>query len=431
MSQLAMFGGTPVRSKPFPGWPVFDESEERALIGVLRSGTWWRNSQGESWSFRAPDEDGPKSKVAEFQEAFARFHKAQYGLACASGTAALEIALKAAEIGPGDEVVVPAYTFVATATAPLSINATPVFCDIQRDTLNLDPASFEQAITSRTRAVVPVHFAGMPADMERILNIARRHRLFVLEDAAHAHGASWNSKRVGTIGNAGTFSFQGSKNMTAGEGGEIVSNDREFMALCESYLWAGREVGRPWYEHHRLGWNYRLTEFQAAILLAQLNRVEQQNAKRMSNGLHLNAQLARIPGIAPLSVPPFATGHTFHLYVFRVVENEFGASREDVLSALQHEGIPCSAGYAYPLYRNPMFVNRDFYPHKNSNGRCLVDVDYSSFAERCPNAERACKEAIWLEHRILLADPPDMDDVVRALAKIHDGRAEFQKVGIR
>ena len=218
MSQLALFGGAPVRATPFPSWPVFDASEEAAVLDVVRSGKWWRYSQG--------DLSG-ESRVAVFQDAFARAQGAKFGIACASGTAALDIALKAAGIGPGDEVIVPPYTFVATATAPLSVNAVPIFCDIDYDTFNLDPAKLAEAITPRTKAVIPVHFAGMAADMDGILAVARRHGLFVLEDAAHAHGASWNHRGLGTIGGAGTFSFQASKNMTAGEGGLIITNDRE------------------------------------------------------------------------------------------------------------------------------------------------------------------------------------------------------------
>ena len=215
MNRLALFGGTPVRHDGFPSWPIFDQQEERALLEVLHSGRWWSGTQ----AYHDANSVDVPSKVAAFESSFAAYCGATYGLACATGTAALEIALKAAGIGPGDEVIVPPYTFLATASAPLLIGAIPVFCDIQADTLNLDPGRLEEAITPYTRAIIPVHFAGLAADMGRIMAIARAHNLFVLEDAAHAHGATSNGRHLGTLGDAGTFSFQASKNMTAGEGG--------------------------------------------------------------------------------------------------------------------------------------------------------------------------------------------------------------------
>ena len=174
MSDLALHGGSPVRTKPFPHWPVFDESEERALVEVLRSGQWWRYSMGEAVD-PGSVQAGAHSKVGEFQKMFAEVQGARYGIACATGTGAIEVVLKAMGIGPGDEVIVPPYTFVATATAPMLIGATPVFVDIDLDTLNLDPARLEEAITPQTKAVMPVHFAGLAADMEAILAICGKH----------------------------------------------------------------------------------------------------------------------------------------------------------------------------------------------------------------------------------------------------------------
>ncbi|WP_321476024.1 DegT/DnrJ/EryC1/StrS family aminotransferase [uncultured Paludibaculum sp.] len=420
MSNLALFGGNPVRTKDFPSWPVFDEAEEQALLEVLRGGRWWVFSYGESLE-EAQASEG--SKVAEFERAFARQQGTRYGVACANGTAALEIALKALGVGAGDEVIVPPYTFVATAAAALAVSAAPIFCDIDYNTLNLDPQRLEQAITPRTRAIIPVHFAGQAADMGAILDIAGRHGIAVLEDAAHAHGAAWNGQGLGTLGRAGTFSFQGSKNMTAGEGGLIITGDRDLAELCGSLVWGGRKLGRPWYEHHRLGWNYRLTEFQAAILLAQLKRLQSQNARRMENGLYLNRQLAQIAGIHPVEVASFATMHSFHLYVFRFNAAEFGIPRDRFLEALQREGIACSAGYMHPLYRNPMFLQHEF--HNGGGGR-ECQIDYAAFRELCPAVERICQEAVWLEHRQLLGDRADMQDIVDAVIKIYEARAEFR-----
>jgi dTDP-4-amino-4,6-dideoxygalactose transaminase len=428
MNQLALFGGTPLRTKPYPSWPVFDENEERALMAVLRSGKWWRYSYGEGVEMREPEPGQPRSRVVEFQEAFARLQKAKYGIACANGTAALEVALKSLGMGPGDEVIVPAYTFIATASSVLMVNAIPIFVDIEDDTFNIDPRRVEEAITPNTRAIIPVHFAGQACDMEALLSIARRHNLVIVEDAAHGHGAMWKDRGLGSIGDAGTFSFQASKNMTAGEGGLITTNDRDLAMKCEAYIWAGRKVGRPWYEHHWLGWNYRLTEFQGAILFEQLKRVEAQNSKRRENASYLNTRLAGIPGIHPMTLREFATKHSFHIYMFRVKEKEFGVPRRDFLQAMEKEGIPCFGGYTHPLYKNPMFLNQNFYPHG-----CPVkcehygkQLDYMSFVSRCPVSERACHEAVLLEHRLLLAEKKDMDDIVRAIEKIHEHRGDFE-----
>jgi dTDP-4-amino-4,6-dideoxygalactose transaminase len=426
MNHLALFGGIPTRQKPYPAWPVFDDNEERALLEVLHSGRWWSGTQ--AYHDRPGVEHA--SRAAEFEAQFAAYHGARFGLACATGTAALELALKAAGIGPGDEVIVPPYTFLATASAPLLIGAVPVFCDIDPRTLNLDPARIEEAITPRTRAIIPVHFAGLAADLDRILEIAQRHGLFVLEDAAHAHGASSRGRRLGTIGGAGIFSFQASKNMTAGEGGLVLTNDPELAELCNSYLWAGRKLGRPWYEHYRLGWNYRITEFQAALLIEQLRRLPEQTATRMRNGLRLNAQLADVPGIRTLNVPEWVTEHSFHLYILRLNEEEFGLGRAEFLAALGREGIPCSGGYSSPLYRNPMFVENAF----NANGLPLTPpghtIDYTRDPERCPVAEQACKDTVWIEHRVLLGEPEDVDDIVLAIRKIHACRKEFRQAAV-
>jgi dTDP-4-amino-4,6-dideoxygalactose transaminase len=325
-------------------------------------------------------------------------------------------------------MIVPPYTFIATASAVLLVNAVPIFVDIDFETFNIDPRRVEAAITPRTKAVIPVHFAGQAADMDSLLQIAKQHNLLMVEDAAHAHGASWNGKGLGCIGDAGIFSFQASKNMTAGEGGLITTNDRDLAEVFESYIWGGRKIGRPWYEHYRLGWNYRMTEFQGAILLQQLKRLAAQNGKRRENARYLDERLSHVPGIYPLRVREYARGHSYHLYIFRFNEGEFGISREDFLSALRAEGISCLGGYAHPLYRNPMFLQQGFYPHgcPLTCGHYPHTIDYASFEALCPNAERACREAVWLEHRQLLAEREDMDDIVRAVEKIYEHRGEFK-----
>ena len=419
MSTLAIHGGAPVRTKPFPSWPYFDEQEEQALLQVLRSGNWWQFSYGQGVELLENDTGDDRAQVSRFQEEFAAAHDCRYGIAAANGTATLELILRSLDIGPGDEVIVPPYTFIASASSILSIGAVPIFVDISPYTCNLDPARIEEAITPRTRAIMSVHFGGQSADMDAINAIADRHELYVLEDAAHAHGSEWKGKKCGSLSRAGSFSFQNSKNMTSGEGGAVTTNDRALAERCSSYLWAGREPGRPWYEHHRLGWNYRLTEFQGAILRVQLRRLTEQTAIRDANGRYLAARL-REYGLQPAVLDERATKVSFHLFMFRYVPEEFGGmSREEFITALTAEGIPCSGGYVHPLYRNPMFLNKDFW---KGSFPCVApyarEFDYAEFIERCPASEAACKELVWLTQNLLLGSREDMDDIAMAVAKI-------------
>lgn len=423
MSVLALNGASPVRTKPFPDWPVHDQDEVKAVTQVVESGKWWRFAYGTGVELEESLEAGKISKVLEFSRAFAQHQEAQYGIAVANGTASLEIIFKALGIGPGDEVIVPAYTYVASASAVLQVNAVPIFVDIDQETYNLNPDLIEAAITPRTKAIEPVHFGGQPADMDKILQIAEKHDLFVVEDAAHAHGSEWHGRKVGALGHAGSFSFQGSKNMTSGEGGIILTNDANLAERCDSLLWVGREKGRPWYEFHRLGWNYRLTEFQAAILLVQLSRLKAQNERRMENARYLNERLAEIEGLTPLKWDSRTTKHSFHIYIIRYDAEKFrGAHRRKFVDALIAEGIPAFYGYPHPVYANPMFLNQEFYTHGCPvlcPYRDYIPVDYSAFAQQCPVAERAChEEALWLEHRLLLGDKQDMNDIVVALQKV-------------
>ena len=290
---LALHGGTPVRTRPFGGWPVFGHEEEEALLAALRSGTWGSL-------------DG--TFVTRFEQEFAAFQGARYGISCVNGTLALSVALKALGIGPGDEVLVPPYTFIATASAALMIGAVPVFVDVDLDTLLIDPSLIDAAVTPRTKAIIPVHHAGSPADMDGVMAAARRHGLRVVEDAAQAHGAAWRGTPVGAIGDIGTFSFQSSKTINAGEGGMMVTNDPELDELLWSYRNVGRRRGGEWYEHVRLGWNLRMTEFQAAVILEQMKRFPAQRAHRADSAAYLSARLRRSPAScrsgSPTASPP-------------------------------------------------------------------------------------------------------------------------------
>ena len=422
MKKLAISGGTPVRTTPFPSWPVFDETEERALLKVLRSGKWWRFAFGQGVELAEP-EPGEAGEVLKFQTEFAEAHGCRYGVAAANGTGTLEIGLRAMDLEIGDEVIVPAYTYVASATCVLQNNLVPVFADIDSDTYNIDPKRVEEAITNRTRAILAVHFGGQPADMDALMDISKRRDIPLIEDAAHAHGSAWRDGMAGSFGLFSSFSFQASKNMTCGEGGILCTNDREFAVQCDSLLWAGRKVGAPWYGFYRLGWNYRITEFQAAILRCQLKRLKEQLQKRMANADYLSRELSEFEGVRPIIRDERTTAHGNHIYMFRYDEEAVGARREHFIKALEAEGIPAFSGYTFPLYRNPMFLDKKFINGAFPLGtEYHEDIDYADFAEKCPVSEKACtSEAVWLPQNILLGTAEDMDDVVAAVAKVLKG----------
>jgi dTDP-4-amino-4,6-dideoxygalactose transaminase len=405
MSQtLALLGGTPVRPRPFTAWPIFDSKDERRLLRALRSGKWGKLH-------------GPE--VAEFERRFAAAHGCRHGIGVVNGTVSLRLGLLAGGIQAEDEVIVPPYTFFSTASAVIEANAVPVFADIDLNTFNLDPRAVAAAITPRTRALIPVHFAGQPADMDALMALAAKHNLLVIEDAAHAHGASYQNRPAGSLGHLGSFSFQSSKNLTAGEGGIITTNDDRLAAACRSMHSCGRVEGGLWYEHHVISGNYRLGEFQGAVLNTQLARLEAQTRTRDRNGQHLAARLARLPGIHPQQRPPDCTRHSYHLFMLRLEAEAFGAPRAAVLKALQAEGIPCSGGYGFSLPQQPMFRNRAFGPFIPKARRRL---NYAKV--RCPNSDLICREqGLWIEQSVFLGPRRDMDDIARAFEKIHEQRA--------
>jgi dTDP-4-amino-4,6-dideoxygalactose transaminase len=404
---LALSGGTPIRTRPFTAWPVFGAAEEHRLLHVLRSGNWGRL-------------DG--SEVAAFEARFAAMHGCRHGIAVVNGTVALRIALLAAGIQAGDEVIVPPYTFVATATAVIEANAVPVFADIDLHTFNLDPAAAAAAITPRTRAIVPVHFAGQPADMDAIVALAASRGIVVLEDAAHAHGASYRHRPAGSLGHIAAFSFQSSKNLTAGEGGIITTNDAALADACRSIHNCGRVPDGVWYEHHVVSGNYRLGEFQGGILNCQLDRLEEQTDVRDRNGRRLASRLAALPGLYPQRRAVDCTRHSHHLFMLRLDPAAFGASRAAVVEALAAEGIPCSAGYGYSLPDQPLFRNKAFGPYLPD---AAPRLDYQ--ASHCPNSDLICREqAIWLGQNLLLGPDDDIDDIARAFEKVHEHRGELR-----
>jgi dTDP-4-amino-4,6-dideoxygalactose transaminase len=400
--KLAIDGGQPVRTLEFPVWPVWDQREEELLLEVLHSGQWGILNGG---------------KVAEFEAQFSEFVGAKRTLCVTSGTSALEIALRALGIGPGDEVITTPYTFVATPSAAFLTGAAPVFVDIDPETYLLDPAQVEAAITERTKAVIPVHIAGCPSDMDGLLAVARTHGLYFLEDACQAWGAEWNGKPVGALGDLGCFSFQASKNINAGEGGAIVTNNDELAERCWSLHNVGRIRTGAWYQHEFLGWNYRMTEWQGAVLLAQLSRLPEHMALREDNASYLTDRLGQVPGLTPAKVDPRVTRHAWHLYMMSYDPEAFGGwPCERFIAALNAEGIPCSPGYR-PLNRMPALRRALAEQMGQIDPWNTSETDLPAFSD-CPVTEDLCQRTVWFKQTMLLGDHEDMDDIVAAVTKI-------------
>jgi dTDP-4-amino-4,6-dideoxygalactose transaminase len=403
MAELAIAGGKPVRRDPFAPWPQFDEHDRQGLIEVLESRNWG------GYPF-------PNRLADLFASRFAAHHDAARAVCAANGTVTLEIALRAVGIKPGDEVIVPAYTFEATAAPVLRLGAVPVFVDVLPTTYCIDPAAVLQAITPRTRAIIPVHLAMNMADMDALADLAKRHGLKIVEDCAHAHGAKWRGCGAGSLGDAGSFSMQTSKLMTAGEGGVVTTNDDEVFELCQSYVNCGRASQTDRYGHRILGFNYRMTEFQAAILLAQLARLPEQTALRQERAARLAEGLSSITGISLLSRDERLTTQAIYQFVFKYDSVAFGgASRDRFVAALEAEGIPCDGLFYEPIYRSVLFQvdPRDF-PALKAYGEGLPWR-----GAHCPVAERAAyKESVWLPHQLLLGSEGDVEQILEAVVKI-------------
>ncbi|MEN8230287.1 MAG: DegT/DnrJ/EryC1/StrS family aminotransferase [Bacteroidota bacterium] len=404
----AILGGGKIRTKGWPGWPIWDTAaDEEEVIKVLRSGVWSR-----------------KEVVTEFENRWAETIGAKRALAVVNGTNALIASLVQLGIGGGDEVIVPPYTFIATVISVLQAGAMPVFVDTDPETFQIDAEKIEARITPRTKAILPVHILGLPADMKKIMAIAKKHDLLVVEDACQGWLAEIDHKKVGTFGNAGCFSFQNSKNIPMGEGGAIVSDDDEFMDRCYSYHNYGNpygaSVGEVGSGTIMAGTKLRLTEYQAAIGLAQLKRLEEQTETRNVNADYLKSQIKDMPGILPYKFNPGVTRAAFHLFPFRYKKEDFkGLTREEFLKALTAEGIPCSGGYSQ---LNKMAYLENVLQTKNFKLMYPPEMlDYSKYMERnqCPVNDQLCEEAVWFGQNMLLAEKSDMDDIAMAIEKTY------------
>jgi dTDP-4-amino-4,6-dideoxygalactose transaminase len=400
----AILGGAKTHPAPFPSWPVFDQTEERAILDTLRSGKWYR---------------GTGKMVDHFQQAYANLTGARFCLAVANGTSALLASLSALDVEPGDEVLVPPYTFIATVNVVLQHRALPVFVDTDAETFQMDARKIEAAITPRTRVIVPVHLGGSACDLDAILPIADRRGIPVLEDACQAHLAEWRGRKVGTYGKAGCFSFQASKNLNCGEGGAILCNDENLFERCYSFHNNGTGLRRriPTFSYDSSGGNLRMPEFQAALLMAQMTRIEAQAAARMSNATYLTSMLNQMPGITAARTYEGCTRNAYHLYMFRYDKSQFaGLPRAAFLKALAAEGVPASGGYR-PLNTEPFLKEA-----LNARGyqRLFPPKALAAWEERnrCPVNDRLCEEAVWFSQTVLLAPRRSMELIADAIRKL-------------
>ncbi|HEY7212868.1 MAG TPA: DegT/DnrJ/EryC1/StrS family aminotransferase [Bryobacteraceae bacterium] len=407
----ALLGGPKVRTQPFPGWPVSGELEAQRLIETLRSGKWFR---------------GNGHETKKFEEAFRSLTGARHCLATANGTSALYVALNALGLEPGDEVIVPPYTFIATINVVLRQHALPVFVDSDMETFQIDAKKIDAAISPLTKTILPVHLGGSACDLDEVLAAGRKRGIDVIEDACQAHLAEWRGRPVGTYGKAGCFSFQASKNLNSGEGGAILTNDESFYDRCYTFHNNGSGLKAPGgnFAYAGTGDNRRMVEMEAALLLAQMTRLEEQTKGRTKNAVYLTSILKEIPGIVPARMYEGCTRNAYHLYMFRYQKEDFaGLPRSTFLKALAAEGVPCSRGYL-PLNREPFLKTA---LESRAYRKLFAEDVLKNWEERneCPVNRQLCEEAVWFTQNMFLGSKSDMDQIGDAIRKIQKHAQEL------
>ncbi len=413
MGKLAITGGKPVRKKRFDPWPIFTDKEKKALKDVLENHNWG----GQPFPGKHADAFGKK---------FAKLHTAKYGQCVNTGTVAIQAALKAIDIRPGDEVIVPAYTWEGTVGPVLLVNAVPVFVDVDPDTYCLDAKLVEQAITPKTKAFLPVHLGMRFADLDVLMAIAKKHNIKVIEDCAHAHGGMWRGKGAGSIGDLGAFSFQSSKLITSGEGGAVITNNLEYHERVQTYINAGRASVTDQFKHRIIGFNYRLGEFQAAVLGAQLERLPAQAKIREKNMKYFEKSLGGTQGIGLLKPEPRITRLAPYGYVLKYFADQVkDIPRAAFVAALQQEGIPCDGLFYEPVYKSSLFpVNSADFPALSWGRSTPLDL---RTMYRCPVSERAAyHEAIWFSHHLFLGGKANIDSISDGIFKVLENIEELR-----
>jgi len=410
----ALLGGAKAFSGKFTQWPIYDGNEEQALLDLVNSSKWGRL-------------DG--NVTAKFEEEFAKMLGVKHCLATSGGTTALYTILGVLGIGPGDEVIIPAYTFVATYNVVTLNYALPIMVDTDIETFQIDPKKMEKAITKDTKVLMPVHMGGIPADLDKIMAIAQKHKLPVIEDACQAPGSEWRGKKVGSYGIAGAFSFQSTKNLNCAEGGAVSTNDEDFIKACYRFHNQGQGGTSASYGtgSGTRGTNVRMTEFQSRMLLAQMTRFEAQTKERNENAAYLSKLFNEIPGIYPAKLYQGVTGVSYHLYMFRYDETKFaGLSRERFMEALNAEGIFTLEGYGpwnKEEYVTGLAQNRHYL---NIYGEKTMKM----WLERnqCPqNDKLTAKQSLWFIQSMLLGPRSNMDKIADAVRKIQKYAKDLKK----
>ncbi len=401
MPKLALHGGDPVgEALTVPNWPQSTEQSKANVLDAVESGAWCRSYDDAEW-------------VDRFEESFGAYHDATHAIGVANGTVAIELALRMLDVQPGDEVLVPPYTFIATASAVTSVGAVPRFVDVDPRTYNVDAAAIADAVTDRTVGVIGVHIAGYPMDFDALLPVVREHDLFLIEDAAHAQGTEWNGRKVGAIGDVGTFSFQESKALAGGEGGMVVTDDAVLADRGELLCNIGRRSNSV-YHHYELASNCRMTEFQGAVLCAQLEKLPEENERRRENERLLRSEIDAIDGIEAKPDDERITARGYCLFDLQYDSDAFGGlSRDRFLEALTAEQIPASTGYAMPMYEQPAF--------SRSRVAALVPPEATVPRYRhlhLPGVEQVTRRNVSLTHTVLLADEPGIQSIGTAIRKI-------------
>ncbi len=412
MSELAILGGPKIRIEPYPAWPVWDQRDLDAVTEVVKSGHWG------GYPYPGP-------KTAELARKFEGLQGGGHAVVMANGTVTMEVALRAAGIGWGDEVIVPACTFQATAAAPMSAGAVPVIVDVDVNNYCLDPKAAAKAITPRTRAVIPVHLGSNMADMDAIMELAEKYNLIVIEDCAHAHGAKWNGHGAGTIGHFGSFSLQSSKTLTSGEGGILLCRSEELARKVMAVIDCGRghegEGGSEAGPSPIMGGNFRMSELQSALALVGIERFPEQAREREQMAAYMDEALSEVPGVRVLRRDPRHTTRSFYRYIFAIDPQVFGVEHDVLCAALEAEGVECETGYEamhrYELFQplNSKLAVPNAFPER---------FDFSRMS--LPVAERACEhEAVWLDESVFRAGRRGVDDAVAALKKIQKNASEL------
>lgn len=412
--KLAILGGNPVRkNKEWPQWPYVDEKMVEAISKTTRSRIWCRIQS-------------TTGTVPTFEKEFATLMDSKLCVATGSGTQALSTCVEALGIGPGDEVITSPYTDPGTISSILTSRALPVMADIDPMTYQIDPDDIERRITENTRAIMPVQLGGQSSNMERIMAIAKKHNLKVIEDAAQAHLAEYKGKKVGTIGDLGCFSFQASKTIACGEGGAIVGNDEELMDKCFTAQNHGtNKKGRT----TTIGPKYRMNEFEAAILLSQLPGVKERFAIRNKNAAYLTSRLKDFPGLVPQKLHEGTDSGSFYLYMMSYnLEHFNNAPRSKFLKALEAEGISLSTYLPNGLHKEPWtdhILNLKVYQKMYSPTRLQKYRDELS----CPNCDKVSGEMVmsWASGP-LLGTREDMDDIINAVLKIHENKDRLNSI---